>query len=465
MADADDQRRTVVRLKVLGSFEIERDGEPLPLPSQAAAERLLVLLAIRERYTAREVVGFLWPDSDMNDYEQAKSVRNLLDRAASDARAALGLNAASGFIKRDRGSLRRVAKNSAIEFTSDWDDFDRLAKSPEVKDWLAALGLIRGPVVQFLDTKNMKPDWIDEARATQRQGIEDLVKDVRPDDTSEQRAAYVEQILDGRPLPALEETRPEPTTRVPRALRPRWLLAAGLVVVLVSVLALVLLSGGASIPPEGSVINAQTGEVVDHPRVTASHMPAQLEFGGIFRACDLSSKASCGSGHSGLTPLKVKVGDIVAFRVTLNDGFSVPINYLKLVAYAFPVTVVTDARSRPKKLAVSPTELEVWMSVKWPERLGAQEIVNEPGLIHGHEYGERGLHIHLKLPRAGHYSLAYIPGSTTLINDETKFFHYLPDGILRTGIDLENIGPPRSCFWCAQQYIRYVYFHLRVTRR
>jgi hypothetical protein len=468
MTDDDDQRRIVVRLKVLGSFEIERDGEPLPLPSQAAAERLLVLLAIRERYTAREVVGCLWPDSNINDYKQAKSLRNLLDRAASDARAALGLNAASGVLKRERGSIRRAAKGSIIEFTSDLDDFYRLAGSPEADDQRAALRLVRGPVVQFLDTKNMKTDRIDEARKEQQAKVEHLVGELRPDDSSEQQAAYVEQILAGRPpqfvgqaprssLP-VGATRPEPETHVPRRLRLRLLLAAGLVIVLAAVLLLVLPSGGPSIPPEGSVVDAETGAVIAHPKVLPSHFPAQIAGGNSFQVCDVSKMDPCQRGFSGRPPVKVTLGDRLLFRVTLNDGYSQAINYVKVEANAFPVVKAAGEAS---------AELEAEATVRWPEALGEHEVIDIAGktiggVSSGHQIGITP--VYLKLPSTGHYELDYVAGSTRIANKGEHFSHPLPDGILRGGIALEHVGPPPSCFWCAQQYIRAVYFEAQVVK-
>jgi hypothetical protein len=483
----DHESPTTIRLNILGSLEIERAGQRLSVPNTGAAHHLLALFAVKNAYGEQQLVDILWPGDSLSDPRLGvpKAVRGRLDRAISDARRALGVSAASGVLKRQNGVVHRVREDQ-VTITTDIDDFRRLMKSDRADDWRAALMLVRGEVAEHVPVRNRQTNWLDRERATQTADLKNLLKKLEPNAEPETIKHQVQEVFDGRWSPSPEPSGPvypnPDAQQVPKAsatlprsaasiitrrLRKRPLVAGAVALVVASAIGIALAQSGSgtSIPPEGTVIDAQTGKVVSHPRVTVSHMPAQLEFGDIFRACDLSSKKSCGSGHSSPAPLNVNVGDVVAFRVTLNDGFNVPINYLKLVSYTFGVTVATNPHTKPKKLAVSPTELEVWMSVKWPEGLGAHEIVNEPGLIHGHDYGERErLHIHLKLPHPGHYRLVYIPGSTTLVNKETSFFHHLPDGIMSAGIDLENVGPPHSCFWCAKQYIRYVYFHLRVAR-
>jgi hypothetical protein len=486
---------TTIRLNILGDLEIERDGERLPLP-QTAAHYLLAVFAVKESYGDQELVDNLWPGASLTDDRVGvpESVRARLDRAVSDARAALKVTAASRVLKRGSNIIYRV-RGSAVTITTDLDDFRRLRQSDRADDWQAALALVRGPVAQSVPTRNRRTDWIKREQDFQRRDIKALLERLDPDTKN---AAIIEQrvndVLGGQwSLLASEmsappaasvaaEIAPEatPDVTVPPAPRPRsnrsskrrwfakrymaagfaatFLLAAGIV-------ASVQLRGGTSIPPEGSVIDADTGKVVAHPKILASPMPAQLEFGSIFRACDLSARSSCGSGHDGPVPLKVKLGDTIAFRITLNDGFSAPIHSLKLEARSQKRVLVVDSQARPKKLETSPTELEINMSAKWPETLGTYEIVDEPGHVHGGAAGTRPPKntIYFQLPHPGRYGLAYIPGSTTLVNKEAHFFHYLPDGIMHFGLELENVGSPPSCFWCAQRYIRYVYFHTKVT--
>ncbi len=503
MAD-DDKIPTAIRLNILGSFEIERDGQRLPLPDAAAAHHLLALFAVKERYADQELVNILWWGDSLSDTYGGKAVRARLDRAVSDARAALGVRASSGVLKRQHGIVHRVRGNQ-VTITTDLDEFHRLRQSDRADDQRAALALVRGLLAQDVPIRKMRKDWIERERRSQERNITALLKQLDPDAKNDAITDRVQEVLAGHGLLATDtspvvsepdaQSQPAETdsnvtvSSLPRskldgstASRRQWLtnryVAAGLVAMLLAFAGVVLLvrsGGGTSIPPKGSVINADTGAIVAHPRVIASPMPAQLGGGPIFRACDLSAKSPCGRGHFGRTPLKVRVGDIIAFGVTLNDGTSTPIHYVKLVGSSSPVSIIIRNRQTEQKkpggpscrctLAPSLTELEVRMSVKWPEVLGEHEVVNEPGFIDNSSDGERPpiKSIYLQLPRPGHYGMVYISGSTTLVNQETHFFHYLPDGIMSSGIDLENVGSPPSCFWCAEQYIRSVDFHMRVT--
>jgi hypothetical protein len=381
-----------------------------------------------------------------------------------------------------------------VTITSDLEEFRQLARHENAPDdWRAALALVRGPIAQYLPVKNTRTDWLEREREAQRREIKVLLKQLDPTRMSSDVEARIDALLEGRRMepPAVpsssgsgdtssEPAKPDPDVTVPSPLTSKldasttgrqWLtkryVAAGLVATLLVLAGIVLLvrsDRSTAIPPEGSVVNADTGAIVSHPQATASHFPAQVASGSIFRACDLSAKGSCGGGHSGPTPIKVKVGDIIAFRVELNDGFSTPIHYLKLIGNSQKRVLITDAQTRPEKTEPSQTELETYIFVKWPEILDGHEIVDEPGYLGHDAAGPQPIEpIYLQLPHPGEYRLDYIPGSTTLVDKETHFFHSLPDGVMRVGIALENVGPPHSCFWCAQQYIRYVYFHMRVT--
>jgi DNA-binding SARP family transcriptional activator len=475
---------TTIRLNVLGGLEIERAGEPLPLPTTTAAHQLLALFAVKERYEDQQLVDILWPgrylDDDRDD--TAKAVRGSLDRAISNARTAVGVDASSGVLKRKAGIVDRV-DGYDVTISSDLEDFRRLARSERPEDWRAALALIRGPIAQYVPTRKRSTDWIRREQSLQKEDIRKLLARLDPDASEETIENQAQDVLDGRWQAMLEAppagrhrpaaddtetgsqlTNPVSTPPGDASTKPgRWRSrkrygVAGLITTLAAVAALIVLSPpgkGVSIPSEGSVVDAQTGAIVAHPVVTVSHLPAQIGGGPTFHACDISAPSPCGYGRYGRPPLNVKVGDVIAFRLVLNDGTSTPLNYVKLNASSVPAGHVPDELG---------TELEVGMSVKWPESLGAYEAVSEPGRISGSRYHMPGIDpIYLQLPRAGHYGLAYIPGSTSLANDEAHFFHYLPDGIMNYGIALENVGPPPSCFWCALQYVRSVYFHAKVT--
>jgi hypothetical protein len=497
MAD-DHDNTTIIRLNVLGSLELRTPDRTLKLPKNRAAQRMLALFAVKKQYGPEDLVDILWPGRYLDDdrKDEADAVRGVLQRAFSDARAALGLKASMGVLRPQAGSYHRTVEGSAVTITSDLEEFRQLARPDNApEDWRAALALVRGPIAQHLPVKNTRTDWLERERTAQRREIEAVLEqlDRNKTRTSSEIETQIDDLLEGRHMqsPAVasssgsgdtssEPAKPDPDVTVPSpptskldasTTGHRWLakryVATGLattLLVLAGIVLLVRADRSTSIPPEGSVINADTGDIVNHPQVVASPLPAQLAFGSIFRACDLSAKSSCGGGHVGPTPIKVKVGDIVAFRVELNDGFSKPIHYLKLIGFSHKRVLVTDARTRPEKTEPSQMELGVNISIKWPEVLGEHEIVNEPGLL-GHRTSGAPPNeaIYLQLPHPGHYRLVYIPGSTTLVDKETHFFHPLPDGIMGNGIELEDVGPPPSCFWCAQQYIRYVYFHTRVT--
>ncbi|HXA54880.1 MAG TPA: hypothetical protein VNV37_08405 [Solirubrobacteraceae bacterium] len=484
MPDADQKTPTAIRLNVLGDLQIERDGKSLPPPEAKAAHHLLALLAVKDKAGNQELVNVFWPGDSLTDAQQSRSVRARLDRAVSDARAALGVRANSGVLARHNGIVHRV-RGDQVAITTDLDDFNRLRESEDADDWRAALALVRGRLAQHVPTDHMDADWLKHPQNALEGHIETLLNQLDSGAGEETIRQRVRAVLDGQWSLAMSRT-PDPLIasetvvksdsdgEMPfsppshRSSARQWVtkhyVAAGFVATLLLIAACVLLvrsGGGTSIPPEGSVMDAETGEIVRHPQVIASHYPAQIGGGAYFRACDLAAP-SCGSGHHGPTPLKVKVGDVIAFRVSLNDGTSALVHSLKLEALA-QRRIFSNAESEGYK--TSQTELEMRISVRWPETLGTYETVDEPDSISHHpdSEAERDRTIYLQLPRPGHYSLAYIPGSTTLVNRKAHFLHYLPNGIMGYGIELEDVGPPRSCFWCAYQYIRYVYFHARVT--
>lgn len=484
MPGDDSQPTVTIQLKILGDgLVIERDGEGLAPPTSSPAQHLLALFAVKKRYADQELVNVLWPGDSLGDAFGGKSVRERLNRAVSDARGALGVRAGSGVLKRQNGITHRV-RNDQVTITTDFDDFERLRQSEHADDWRAALALVRGPVAEHVPSRAMNTAWIGTAQELQKDHIKSLLELLDPHATTDVIARRAETVLEGQWSPdtnaeASAPSEPTAATRPAQAdaspphrenrsrYRPRWptrrYIIAGIAVALLALaLSVVLLSrGGTPIPPEGSVINAETGAIISHPQVIASHYPAQIGGGAYFRACDLAAP-SCGSGHHGPTPLKVKVGDVVAFRVSLNDGTSALVHSLKVEAFA-QRRIFSNTESQGYK--ISQTELEIRISVMWPGALGTYETVDEPDSI-GHHLDSKAAQdrtIYLQLPRPGHYGLAYIPGSTTLVNRKAHFFHYLPNGIVGYGIELEDVGPPRSCFWCAYKYIRYVYFHARVT--
>jgi hypothetical protein len=203
-------------------------------------------------------------------------------------------------------------------------------------------------------------------------------------------------------------------------------------------------SRGISIPPLGAIVNAQTGTWSLHVPITPAKYPAQIGGGPIFAAADLSTTRKY-AAHG--EPLKVHIGDIIEFSVKLHDGSNDAVPYVKL-----------NAEWHPQALEPPSRELYVDMTVRWPTQeggsteLGSQEATDvKPARI--------------QLPAIGHYDLVYIPKSSRILNPESHFSHSLPDGILGNGIALQDVGQPPGCFWCAEEYLRFVNFQAQVIPR
>lgn len=75
-----------IRLRLLGAFEVVRDGSPVALAP--AGERLVVFLALQERPVRREfAAGMLWPD--VSDARAAANLRSTLWRIQKHVRGLL----------------------------------------------------------------------------------------------------------------------------------------------------------------------------------------------------------------------------------------------------------------------------------------------------------------------------------------------------------------------------------------
>jgi hypothetical protein len=101
-------------------------------------------------------------------------------------------------------------------------------------------------------------------------------------------------------------------------------------------------------------------------------------------------------------------------------------------------------------------DLSLIVSVQWPTigRLGSGSVTTREADIQ---------EAFLQLPTPGSYELDYLPGTTTLSYGSTHFFHYLPDGIMGSGIALQDVGEPPNCYPCDIKYIRVVRFEARVV--
>ena len=488
MAGGADETPKTIRLNVLGSLEIERDGERVPLPKPAAAKHLLALFAVKARYEDRELMYVLWPDSYLDPARDAtiESLRTSLNTAFSQARNALGTRAGTGVLHRTQGSAHRVWQ-SDVTVTTDLEDFRQLLRSETSDDWRAALTLVRGRIAEHVPTRNMQSDWIENERRQQEEDIETLLKrlDHEADEDAIKQRAH--DLLDGRWSPPPDN--PEPAQAEPlhsdrgeagvpsapplppstqsdqesnppfqrRSWRRKRYAVVALAVTLVVLASAIVLSpsqGGSSLPPEGSVVNAETGKVA--LRVTPEPLRGTvdpLDGGPSLAARDVRTEIHYGKPSSSgqRPPIRANVGDVIEFSLVLHDGSSIPIPYLKLATTWEPV--VTQSPS---------DELTVGISIRWPvpreeqrENYGGLPSAREPIL-------PRVDPIHIRLPKVGLYRLDYIHGSGRLFTGDGRMLGRLPDGITHYGIALQDVGQPASCFWCATQYVRYVNFEARV---
>lgn len=489
MAGDADETPKQIQLNILGSLEIERDGERVPLPKPAAAKHLLALFAVKARYEDRELMYVLWPDSYLDPARDAtiESLRTSLNTAFSQARSALGTRAGTGVLHRTQGSAHRVWE-SDVTVTTDLEDFRQLLRSETSDDWRAALALVRGHIAEHVPTRKMQSDWIENERRQQEEDIETLLKrlDHEADEDAIKQRAH--DLLDGRWSPPADN--PEPALQaeplhsdrveagVPSALplpssvqpdqesnppfqRRSWLrkryAVVALAVTLVVLASAIVLSpsqGGSSLPPEGSVVNAETGKVALH--VTPEPLRGTVDpLGGgpTLAARNVRTESRYGKPfHNGQRPsIRANVGDVIEFSLLLHNGSSIPIPYLKLVTTWEPV--VTQPPSH---------ELTVGMSIRWPVPRDEQRE-NYGGLPSAREALLPSVDpVHIRLPEAGLYKLDYVHGSGRLFAGDGRMLGRLPDGITRHGIALQDVGQPASCFWCAFEYTRYVNFEARV---
>jgi hypothetical protein len=206
--------------------------------------------------------------------------------------------------------------------------------------------------------------------------------------------------------------------------------------------AILLIGNGSSseesTPPPGSVVNAMTGKVDDHPveRGVPQGGP-QIAGGPNFQACNLSAGAPCSDLRPRHPVVTAHAGDIINFKLGVFNPMA------RQLPYATFETSWGSARH--------PSQLEVTMNVEWlyahhagfgvpeldPVTIASPTTVNAP-------------------------DLTYIPGSTTLLSRTGEVVGRLPDGIMGLGIALSHIGSPRSCFPCAFAYERYISFKARL---
>jgi len=497
---AEPEGTTTVSLNVLGSLELVREPDGvLKTPRGARVRHVLALFAVKDQYGRQELVDILWPGAYLDDERpgEAKLVSGRLHRVLSDARKALKLDRRAEVLTPDLEIVYRT-RGKKVEITSDLEEFHKLARSTDAEDWRAALTLVRGPVAQYVPTKNMRKDWIDRERETQRREIKEVLARLDPEATSETLERQCQEVLDGQyigshaaPVPDNTESvgrSPEPTeiatsTTVAEPSEPtRLSIPDGTALtsrrisrvtekrLIVGVLALAVVAAlavgrapwpaahSASIPPPGSIVNALTGRPSLH--IPTRFLPdkangPEITIGTLFWACDISAGQSCHyPPHTG--SIVAHRGDLIDFWVRLYNPLPTPIPYVKLAMFW--------AYGK----AGHSWEIDTQMEILWPNshNEGTGPIV-EP--------------IQIRLPSSGFYQLAYIPKSTVLTAPDTHFHHTLPDGIMHRelsayrdfggimsldmpgGIGLADVGPPPSCLQCISESARFISFQVRVV--
>lgn len=489
MAAADSP--LLIRLNVLGPLEIIREpGDVRALPRSARAKILLTLFALKDSYERLELVRLLWPNDKSiytdpaSSVQSVKAIDNRLDVELRKAREAVGLKADSGFLYAHQRVVKRT-RDEGVRVTSDHDDF--MAFSDSGDGW-SALELVRDQVVHGLTPpRDADGVWLDEARTQQKKDIKSVVGHLHPKVTDQELDDLCEDVLkrryfeiQTRPLStstaptakidtAAETTKVASTMNVetiapaasnkqqvpPRSTRNR-LVARGRLLLGMSAAVIICVGLGlwsilatsskaGSIPPLGAIVNAWTGRWTLHQshKLTVDGGP-QIAGGPNFVACDTSAHVPCiylRTTHP--SPIVARVDDVIEFKQLLEDPDAEALPYVKLIVGWGP-----DENTH------ATNELAVSMSIEWPI---APE--GEPMFPAGN-----GTPIKIRLPAPGAYQLEYLPDSTILTAPyEPKLLFHLPDGIMSTGIGLEDVGPPPHCFECAVEYSRIVSFKIRIT--
>jgi hypothetical protein len=192
-----------------------------------------------------------------------------------------------------------------------------------------------------------------------------------------------------------------------------------------------------AIPPQGTVVDAQTGEVAQRVTRQPNRQGTYISGGSLFRACNLATEDPC--QYSPNVQPQVWDGDVIRFGIRLHNPNEVPLPYTTLVMN----------RAAMGSSAPPYTYIQANLTIDWPEdrKMPTAPIREE---------------LKLPSPVQGYASLAYIPGSTVLEDEDSKFLAHLPDGIMEEGIALANLGSPASCFSCDMEYVRFVFFKARV---
>jgi hypothetical protein len=195
-------------------------------------------------------------------------------------------------------------------------------------------------------------------------------------------------------------------------------------------------SSGDSPPPDGSVVDARTGEVLK-PEPIRRPMPGssggQIEGGNITRACNLTVDSRCLFGD----PVEARQGDRLLVRIRLYDPNNSPLNYVKVQSTIGPPERGTAAVS---------------VRLEWPT------AVDDPA------FEGTGDDTKVAVGPNPDRRLRFVRGSAELLNGASELLARLPDALVSTGgTVLKNVGSPIGCIDCDLDYVRFVQFQVVVT--
>jgi hypothetical protein len=452
-----------VRLNVLGDLQVVGlNGVTVKLPTKPQLRQILALFGVKEQHNQSTLLAVFWPEE-----EPSTTLIGRLHRILTDARQLLDPIGDGDVLRTEAEVIYRTPPEARLSIESDLDEFRDLAGSTSPEDWQSALALVRGPIAADLPVRHIATDWLDRARSAQERELKDLLGKVDPKATPDTLEELCRDALEGRYVPTRHASQELPdreestvveddtstdrnddgSRRIDLPRRRALVVGAVLFVLLFALIGISWApwsSSSSTIPPLGSVVDAQTGQVVPHPKVTPTlNMTGEIGGGPILLPCDLAIP-NC---HFAKGILVAKVGDTIEFSLKLHNGNNGDVAYAKLEASRGPAS---QGNKVPSK------ELDLNMTIRWP--IGENQVEEVGG--HG---GERPV-ARLQLPESGLYNFQYIPGSTELLNQEATLRHHLPDGIMDYGIALTNIGQPVNCFYCDVQYVRFVNFRAKIVR-
>jgi hypothetical protein len=203
-----------------------------------------------------------------------------------------------------------------------------------------------------------------------------------------------------------------------------------------------------TIPPTGTVIDAQTGE----PAMNVQHSTpqvAQIGAGGIFRACDLTREHPCRYERN-QGPIKARPGDLLELGIRLHNGNDASVPYARFTVEMWGGNgTFTERDSHGNVISEGRDPLSAKLDIEY--RTGTTDEGIEES-------------VEIDVPEsAGYTALNYVPGSTFLLDRHHHLVGRLPDGIMDSGLALADIGSPSSCYFCDIRYTRFIFFKARVN--